>query len=173
MLLIGCGEAADRRYALAAGCRCSDPRLPPTERMVHRADSCPALYDPAWQRRLRQPSCRRMAGALHQGRRRRIRQKRREGKFEGGAPRSCRCDTSFASRILWPELVWAAGPAPRVATFYILLYADKFHATPRGLWQIVLHSLEDRPIVTTAGQAAEAQVRSCLTHGLCSLCVAA
>ena len=51
-----------------------------------------------------------------------------------------------------------AGSAPGVETFFVILYQDAYDATPRGLWQIVLHSLEDRPILTTAGQAAETQL---------------
>lgn len=56
------------------------------------------------------------------------------------------------------ELRGRAGSAPRVETFFIILYQDGYDATPRGLWQVVLHSLEDRPILTTAGQAAETQL---------------
>jgi hypothetical protein len=56
------------------------------------------------------------------------------------------------------ELRGRAGSAPRVETFFVILYQDSYDATPRGLWQVVLHSLEDRPILTTAGQAAETQL---------------
>ena len=56
------------------------------------------------------------------------------------------------------ELRGRAGSAPGVETFFVILYQDAYDATPRGLWQIVLHSLEDRPILTTAGQAAETQL---------------
>ena len=56
------------------------------------------------------------------------------------------------------ELRGRSGSSPRVETFFVLLYQDGYDATPRGLWQVVLHSLEDRPILTTAGQAAETKL---------------
>jgi hypothetical protein len=56
------------------------------------------------------------------------------------------------------ELRGRACSAPRAETFFVILYQDGYDATPRGLWQVVLHSLEDRPILTTAGQAAETQL---------------
>jgi hypothetical protein len=58
--------------------------------------------------------------------------------------------------------------APNVCTYFLVLYSDRFQASPSGIWQIVEHALESRVVMATAGQSTQITLSASGNDGLSS-----